>query len=204
MSPLQKEILGGEMNRVRSIIGIGYIIISVFCSFLLVQLAVNYVNVTQASLSIPPTIKIVGFQIPKIYDESKNVELSVLYNVSNPSHISVYVYNIEYKFYMDNASDPREWWNPLKLRSEYVGIGGFSFSKEESYVLEPGGTRTLYANMTVLGGTSSMKRLNVTASDGKYYPVVDSTVRFDFLDFERPQIVRLGLYWHYVGVEPYG
>ncbi|MFQ6060141.1 MAG: hypothetical protein ACE5KV_02450 [Thermoplasmata archaeon] len=191
------------MNKLIRLVGVAFIVLSVFSASLLYISSVNYLNVTETRLTLPRHIRISEVRIPRIADESKDVTVQVLFNISNPSKLAIVVTSIESHFYMDNKSDPRSF--SEKKEDVWVGLGQFTLPKDKAYVVLPGETRTIPVNMTVFGGTMYISVLNTT-DQGRYYPIIDGRVYYTFEEFDLVEKV-----WGVVfngnavgGVEPYG
>ncbi len=190
------------MNKIHRLIGVAFIAVSLFSAVLLSISLKNYVDVTEARSIIPGHIHVSEIRIPTIPDESHDVTVQVFYNITNPSKLTILITSIEYSFYMDNKSDPRTL--DEKLDDSWVDMGQFTLPKERAYALRPGESITIPVNMTVDGDTVFISRLNNTR-DGKYHPVLFTTVRYTYEHIEITEVVRRVPYlegWT-KGIDPY-
>ena len=187
------------MNKLVRLLGAAFISIAILTAVLLGISVVNYDNVTETRVTLPENIFISEVRIPEIDDESVDVTVNVFFNVTNPSKISVYIINIESYVYMDNLSDPRPF---LEKRNELlVGVAQFTLPKEQSYLIKPGKSMIIPVNLTVSGGTRFVSVLNTT-TDGKYYPVIEGSLRYTYENIDIIEIIG-GVIYFGVPVEPY-
>jgi hypothetical protein len=187
------------MNKLLRLIGISFIIVSLLSTGLLYVTSVNYLNYTETITLIPQNIAISDVHIPLILDESQDQTVRVFFDIANPSDLTIYVTGIEASIYMDNLTDTR----PLAVKLDYllVGIAQFSLPKDNSYVVRPGESISVPANLTVSGGSSFMSILNTT-SNGKYYPYVFGTVWYTFEHIDLIQIVGGVSFFAATGIDP--
>ncbi|MCK5548471.1 MAG: hypothetical protein KAI64_05620 [Thermoplasmata archaeon] len=164
----------------------------------------NYTNVMDAKATIPQNIHIEDVMIPDIEDLNSDVEVSVLFNVTNPTGIDIYVYDLKYELYMNNLSSPMPLNEPPTQWDNWaVGIGGFGTGVEEDYIRVPsGGQRSIAADLTVFSDTIFLEHLNVTDIDGNYHPFIIGTLRFTFKDVDVKQVVHNIVYYSALGVSP--
>jgi hypothetical protein len=188
------------VNKLLRLIGISFIIISFFSVGLLYVTSVNYVNYTETRATIPHGIMISEVRVPLIEDESLDYTVQVIFNITNPSNLPVYIINIEYFFYMDNKSDTRSFVE--KYQEIVVGTGLLHLEKYEAYIVRPGETVSIPANLTISGGSVFTSRLNTTTS-GLYFPYVFGTVRYTFEDIDLIEIVRGVFFSGGSGIKPY-
>ena len=188
------------MNKLVRLIGISFIIISLLSFGLLYVTSVNYLNYTKTASEIPKNIEISEVRIPLITDESQDQTVEVLFTVSNPSSLAIYVTSIEAYIYMDNYSDIRPFLE--KMNEMLVGIGQFNLQKADSHIIRPGESVTISVNMTVSGGSRFMSILNTT-TNGKYYPYVFGTMWYTFEYIDLIEVVRGVSFLGGKGVEPY-
>lgn len=169
------------MNRLLRLIGISFIIVSLLSFGLLYVTSVTYINYTETATVIPQNTMISDVRIPLITDESQDQTVEILFEVTNPSNLAVYITSIEAHVYMDNLSDSRQLVE--KLDDILVGTGQFTVPKSDAYVVGPGESLTIPVHLTVSGGSQFMSRLNTT-SGGKYYPYIFGTMwyTFDYID----------------------
>ncbi|UCD91660.1 MAG: hypothetical protein JSV43_05265 [Methanobacteriota archaeon] len=187
------------MNKILRLIGVAFIVVSVLSGISLSIALFNYLDVTEARVTVPSYIFVSEIRVPTITDESEDQRVEVFFNISNPAKLTIYVTNIEYSFYMDNKSDPRSLQE--KLDSIMVGIGRFDLPKDRAHVIRPGESINVPASFTVRGGTRFVSILNTTYL-GEYYPAVDATVRFTYEHIDIIEIVR-GIGFYGPGVPPY-
>jgi hypothetical protein len=159
---------------------------------------INYSNVMDARIKVPGTIYVENVIIPEIVDESSNVMISVVVNISNPTNIDIYVYDITYQFYMNNLSDPLDLDSSSSWDAWAVGLGGFTLQVDSGIKVPSKTTRSIYANLTVMGGVEgsmAMTNLNVTDSQGKYHPLIIASLRYTFEHIDVQEVVR-GIYFY--------
>ncbi len=186
------------MNKLVRLLGVAFITIAVFTAIFLMIAVSNYNNVTETRVKLPENIHISEVRIPEIADESQNVIVDISLNITNPSKMTVYVTNVEAFVYMDNRSDPRPF---LEKRSELlVGIAQFTLSKEQAHIVKPGESKTVHVGLEVTGGTRYLSILNTT-TDGKYFPVIEATLRYTYEHVDIIEIVG-GIFFG-GPVEPY-
>lgn len=188
------------MNKLVRLIGISFVIISLLSFGLLYVTSVNYLNYTETVSEIPRNIRISEVRIPLITDESQDQTVEVLYEISNPSSLTIFVTSIEAYIYMDNKSDTRPFLE--KMDDVLVGIGQFNHQKADSHVIRPGESMTIPVLMTISGGSRFMSILN-TMYNGKYYPYVFGTVWYTFDYIDLIEIVRGVSFLGGAGVDPY-
>ncbi|MEE9224180.1 MAG: hypothetical protein V3U51_05470 [Thermoplasmata archaeon] len=188
------------MNKLLRLIGISFTIISLLSFGLLYVTSVNYLNYTETVFEIPQNIRISEVRIPLITDESQDQTVEVLFDITNPSSLTVFITGIEAYIYMDNLSDARSFFE--KMDEVLVGIGQFNLQKADSHIIRPGESMTIPVYMTVSGGSVFMSILNTTSNE-KYYPYVFGTLwyTFDFIDLI--EVVRGVSFLGGRGVEPY-
>jgi hypothetical protein len=187
------------MNKLLRIIGISFIIITLLSFGLLYVTSVNYLDYTKTATVMPQSIMISEVRIPRIDDESQDQTVEVLFEISNPSSLTIYVTNVEAYIYMDNRSDPRSFLE--KTDDILVGIGQFNLQKADAHVINPGESMTLPVFMTVSGGSVFMSILNTT-SGGKYYPYVFGSIWYTFDYIDIIEVVRGVSFLGTSGVDP--
>ena len=187
------------MNKLVRLLGAAFITIAILAAVLLSISVANYNNVTETRVRLPENIYISEIRIPEIDDESVDVTMSVFFNVTNPSRIAVYITSIESYVYMNDLSDPR----PFQEKRDdlLVGVAQFTLPKEQSYLVKPGKSLTIPVNLTVSGGTRYVSILNTT-SDGKYYPIIEGSLRYTYENVDIIEVVR-GVIYYGPPVEPY-
>jgi hypothetical protein len=167
--------------------------------------AINYSNVMDAKIKIPQNIRFEDIIIPEIVNESNDADISILFNITNPTNIDIYVYEISYLFYMNNLSDPMnlessESWDPWA-----VGVGGWTLEVDRGIKVPSKGSKSIFSNMTVVGreeGTLPMTHLNVTDSEGKYHPLIIATVIFTFEHIDVQEVVGNIFFYSQEGIVP--
>jgi len=180
-----------------------FLVFAIISSALLYITTDTYTKVMDAEVNIPKNIWIEDVIIPEIENESSNARISVIFNITNPTGIDIYVYDISYQFYMNDISDPMNFERPDTWDAWAVGLGGFTLGAEELYIKVPSkGSKSIYANMTVLGDTIRMKNLNVTDSDGKYHPLVIASLRYTFKGLDVNEVVHDIVYYSASGISP--
>jgi hypothetical protein len=187
------------VNKLVRLLGVAFISIAILTAVLLGISVVNYDNVTETRVTLPDNIYISEIRIPKIDEESVDVTMNVFFNVTNPSKIAVYITSIESYVYMNDLSDPR----PFQEKRDdlLVGVAQFTLPKEQSYVVKPGKSLTIPVNLTVSGGTRYVSILNTT-SDGKYYPIIEGSIRYTYDNVDIIEVIR-GVTYFGPPVEPY-
>jgi hypothetical protein len=184
-----------DAHRLLKVLFVIFTIISIILTSIT---SVNYSDVTDAKIRIPYNIRFEDIAIPEIVNESKNATISILFNVTNPTNIDIYVYEISYLFYMNNLSNPMdlesdESWDPWA-----VGSGGWTLPVDKGLRVASKSSRSIYSNLTVVGspeGTMAMTHLNVTDSQGKYHPLIIATLIFTFEYIDVQEVVR-GIYFY--------
>lgn len=183
-----------------------FLVFAIISSALLYITTDTYTKVMDAEVNIRPengNIRIEDVMIPKIDNESINARISVVFNITNPTGIDIYVYDISYQFYMNDISNPMNFERSDTWDAWAVGMGGFTLGAEELYIKVPSkGRKSIYANMTVLGDTIRMKNLNITDSDGKYHPLVLASLRYTFKGLDVNEVVRDIGYYSALGISP--
>lgn len=183
-----------------------FLVFAIISSALLYITTDTYTKVMDAEVNIVPengNIRIEDVFIPKIDNESNNARISVVFNVINPTGIDIYVYDISYQFYMNDKSNPMNFERPDTWDAWAVGLGGFTLGAEELYIKVPSkGSKSIHANMTVMGDTIRMENLNVTDSNGKYHPLILGSLRFTFKGLDVNEIVHNINYYSASGVLP--
>lgn len=189
------------MNKLLRLIGTSFIVISLVSVGLLYVTSVNYINYTETKTTLPHGIVISEVRVPLIEDESLDHTVQVIFNITNPSNLAVYIFNIEYFFYMDNKSDTRSFVE--KFESIIIGTGLLHLEKYEAYIVRPGETVSIPVNLTISGGSIFMSRLNTTNHQGLYFPYVFGTVRYTFEDIDIIEIFRGVFFSGGQGIKPY-
>ena len=177
----------------------------VFSSMLYVTVS-NYVIVSETKVRIPESSGYEAILIPVVTDRSKDVTLSIVFNVSNPTGADIYVYNIEYTMYMDNVSNPIDWQKESKWDNWYIGYAGFTLGDASSYIRVPSkGYQSVPVNLTVKGGTVFMDHLDSRDPNGKYHPFILPSLRYTFKNINVMVVSRdMPHYYSYQGVLPTG
>jgi hypothetical protein len=166
---------------------------------------INYSNVMDARIKVPGTIYVESVRIPEIVDESSNVLISVVVNITNPTNIDIFVYDITYQFYMNNLSNPLDLDSSSSWDAWAVGLGGFTLPVDSGIRVPSKTTRSIYANMTVIGGVEgsmAMTNLNVTDSQGNYHPLVIASLRYTFEHIDVQEVVRGIFFYSEDGIPP--
>ena len=172
-----------------------FLIFALISCVLVYITAETYTNVMDARVNIPRNTWIQDVMIQKIDNESENARISVVFNVTNPTSIDIYVYDINYEFYMNDLSNPMDPEKPDTWDNWAVGIGGFLLATEEAIKVPSKSSKIIYANMTVMGDTVFMKHLNVTDIHGNYHPRIIATLRYTFKEVDIMEVVS-GIYFY--------
>ena len=147
-----------KMKNVIQLIGIGFIITALCSSYIISQTAINYIHITEAELncSVEPS----RVQISDL--NASEVVISVLFNVSNPSPISIFVYDLTYNFEIAvGVADGNLY------RWQYIGRGmergETPYDTDKGVEVSPRSHQELYVNLTVRD-RSLIDKLNHTFS----------------------------------------
>lgn len=166
---------------------------------------INYSNVMDARIKIPGNVYVENVIIPEIVDESNNAMVSVVLNITNPTNIDIYVYDITYRFYMNNLSDPMDLDSSSSWDDWAVGLGGFTLQVDSGIRVPSKTSRSIYSNMTVIGGVEgsmAITHLNVTDPNGNYHPLVIASLRYTFENIDVQEVVRGIFFYSEVGIPP--
>jgi hypothetical protein len=177
------------------IIKVAFLIFALVAVVLIVTTANTFTNVMDAKVNIPRNVWIEGVNIPKIDNASESATISVIFNVTNPTNIDIYIYDINYKLYMNDFENPMNPERPETWDDWAVGLGGFTVSTEEAIRVPSRTHVTISANLTVTGDTIFMEHLNVTDNFGNYHPRIIATMRYTFKDIDIKEIVY-GIYFY--------
>jgi hypothetical protein len=180
-----------------------FIIVALIVAPLVYITGDNYTRVMDARVNMPNNILIEEVIIPEIENESSTSRLSVVFNVTNPTGIDIYVYDITFILYMDNVSNPLSLDKPGTWDGWVVGLGGFSYIYDEDFIKVPSNSHArIFANMTVLGNTMFIENLNTTDSDGKYHPFIIASLRYTFKYIDVREVVHNIMYYRTEGITP--
>lgn len=172
-----------------------FIVFALISLALLYSTAVNFTNVMDARVNIPRNVWIQDVIIPEIKNESENVKISVWFNITNPTSIDIYVYDISFEFYMDDIYEPLEPGKPDTWDDYAVGLGGFLLSIDKGIKVPSKGQMTIPANKTVVGDSTSIRNLNTTDDKGKYHPLILGSLRYTFKDIDIKEVIH-GIYYY--------
>lgn len=132
------------MKNVIRLIGIGFIITALCSSYIISQTAVNYIHITEAKLNC--SIEPIKIQISDL--NASEVVISVLFNISNPSPISIFIYDLTYNF--ETAVDVVDIY---LYHWKYIGRGTerseTPYETDKGVELFPRSHQELYVNFTV-------------------------------------------------------
>ncbi len=132
------------MKNVVRLIGIGFIITALCSSYIISQTAVNYIHITEAKLNC--SIEPLRVQISDL--NASEVVISVLFNISNPSPISIFVYDLTYNF--DAAVDVVDIYF---YHWQYIGRGTerseTPHDTDKGVEVSPRSHQEVYVNLTV-------------------------------------------------------
>ena len=195
------------MNKYARIIGIAFVLVTVFSASTLVLTVDMYQAVADTKLRLTPfsgNMYISEIRIPPIYSTETPARVTLLIEFENPSRLDVWVYNIEFSLYMFNETTMRTMGDPQTLQEAYVWLGGFFRFEDPDYFIPSGGNTTLYAFLTVTN-PNNIRVLNTTDGLGLYHPLVLADLRYTIVDVDMPVTVRgISRFWgEGQGVEPY-
>lgn len=146
------------MKNVIQLIGIGFIITALCSSYIISQTAINYIHITEAELNCNVTP--VEIQISDL--NASEVVISVLFNVSNPSPISIFVYDLTYNFEIAvGVADAYLYhWRYIGRGTER---GETPYDTDKGVEVSPRSHQEIYVNLTVRD-RSLIDKLNHTFS----------------------------------------
>jgi len=179
-----------------------FVVFGLIALALMYNTAVNFTNVMDARVNIPRNVWIQDVIIPEINNESENVDISVLFNIVNPTSIDIYIYDISFEFYMNDIEEPLLLNNPETWDNYAVGLGGFLLSLDQGIKVPSKGWKSIFANKTVVGDTTSMRNLNTTDDKGNYYPLVLGSLRYTFKDIDVKEVVHGIYFYNTEGIPP--
>ena len=165
MSELWGTLARGKMKNVIKLIGIGFIITALCSSYILYQTSINYVHITEAELNC--SIMPLEIQISDL--NASEVVVSVLFNVSNPSPISIFVYDLTYN--LEAAVDVT-----TDYHWQYIGRGTergkTPYDTDKGVEVFPKGYQRLYVNLTVRDQSTIDKLDHTFDIDGMHLHVL--------------------------------
>lgn len=193
------------MNKYATVIGIGFILVSVFSAVTLVMTVDVYgaFAETKAKIVPPTNIYIKEVRVPPIYSLDENIRATILLSVNNPTRLDIQVYSIEFTIWMFNKSTMEHVGHPQAMEQFYVHSGGSSDYDHPDFLIPSGGQAVLESWLTV---TTPLKIavLNTTdPDDGMYRPLVYADMRYEVADLGIPITVRGLSYFEPLGVDPY-
>lgn len=193
------------MNKYATVIGIGFILVSVFSAVTLAMTVDMYGAFAETKIKIvPPTnIYIEEVRVPPIYNLDEAIRVTILLNVNNPTRLDIQVYSIEFSIWMFNKSTSEHVGNRQAIDQFYVFSGGSSDYDHPDFLIPSGGQAVLESWLTV---TTPLKIavLNTTdPDDGMYRPLVYADMRYEVVDLGVPITVRGMSYFEPLGVDPY-
>ena len=194
------------MNKYATVIGIGFILVSVFSAVTLAMTVDMYGALAETKIKIvPPTnIYIKEVRVPPIYSLDENIRVTILLSVNNPTRLDIQVYSIEFSIWMFNESTmEHRGGNRQAMDQFYVHSGGSSEYDHPDFLIPSGGQAVLESWLTV---TTPLKIavLNTTDPyDGLYRPLVYADMRYEVVDLGVPITVRGLSYFEPLGVDPY-
>lgn len=140
-----------------SAVKIFFVLSIILAGYGLCQTVVNYVFVSEATAQTKAAV------VSLTFDNSTATYVNVTFKVSNPSHLRISVYLIEYSLYIYNSSSRSS--NPF----EYVGGGGYSGYEGQSEFHVNGGTaRYLETSVKI---TSQAYLQNVEYISKRQHPI---------------------------------
>ncbi len=193
------------MNKHATVIGIGFILVSVFSAVTLAMTVDMYgaFAETKAKIVPPTNIYIKEVRVPPIYNLDENIRATILLSVNNPTRLDIQVYSIEFTIWMFNKSTMEHVGHPQAMEQFYVHSGGSSDYDHPDFLIPSGGQAVLESWLTV---TTPLKIavLNTTdPDDGMYRPLVYADMRYEVADLGIPITVRGLSYFEPLGVDPY-
>jgi len=193
------------MNKYATVIGIGFILVSVFSAVTLAMTVDMYgaFAETKAKIVPPTNIYIKEVRVPPIYSLDENIRVTILLSVNNPTRLDIQVYSIEFSIWMFNKSTAVHVGNRQAMEQFYVFSGGSSDYDHPDFLIPSGGQAVLESWLTV---TTPLKIavLNTTdPDDGMYRPLVYADMRYEVVDLGVPITVRGMSYFEPLGVDPY-
>ena len=193
------------MNKYATVIGIGFILVSVFSAVTLAMTVDMYGAFAETKTKIvPPTnIYIKEVRVPPIYSLDENIRVTILLSVNNPTRLDILVYSIEFTIWMFNKSTMEHVEYRQAIEQFYVHSGGSSDYDHPDFLIPSGGQAVLESWLTV---TTPLKIavLNTTdPDDGMYRPLVYADMRYEVVDLGVPITVRGLSYFRELGVDPY-
>ena len=193
------------MNKYATVIGIGFILVSVFSAVTLAMTVDMYgaFAETKAKIVPPTNLSIKEVRVPPIYNLDEDIRVTILLSVNNPTRLDIQVYSIEFTIWMFNKSTAEHVGHPLAMEQFYVHSGGSSDYDHPDFLIPSGGQAVLESWLTV---TTPLKIavLNTTdPDDGRYRPLVYADLRYEVVDIGVPITVRGLSYFEPLGVDPY-
>ncbi|MCJ2512369.1 MAG: hypothetical protein LN409_03325, partial [Candidatus Thermoplasmatota archaeon] len=90
------------MNKYATVIGIGFILVSVFSAVTLAITVDTYgaFAETKAKIVPPTNLYIEEVRVPPIYTQDEDVRVTILLSVNNPTSLDIQVYSIEFSIWM--------------------------------------------------------------------------------------------------------
>ncbi|MCK4455753.1 MAG: hypothetical protein KAU99_05340 [Thermoplasmata archaeon] len=192
------------MNKYAAVIGIAFILVTVFSAATLALTVDMYGAFAETKNKITPwegNVRIEEVRIPPISGTDEEVRVTIILNVSNPTRLDIWVYNIEFSIHMFNKSTMIDVGNPQAQDQFYVLSGGFFTYDDPDYLVPSGGNALLESSLTV---TSSLKIAILNNTDGgKYRPLVLADMRYEVVDVDKRVVLRGISYFDPSGVDPY-
>lgn len=180
-----------------------FLVFALISLALLYTTAINYTNVMDARVNIPRNVWIQDVMIPEIGNENNNTRVSVLFNITNPTNIDIYIYDLSFELYMDDVDDnPMDRGKPDTWDDWAVGLGGFLIPSDQGIEIPRKGQKSILANKTVIGDTMSIRNLNTTDFNGKYHPLIIASMRYTFKDLDVKEVVHGIYFYSKLGISP--
>ncbi|MFQ6106276.1 MAG: hypothetical protein ACE5QF_01615 [Thermoplasmata archaeon] len=193
------------MNRYALVIGVAFVLVTVFSATTLALTVDTYQAFTDARIKLTPSagnIYIKEVRIPLINSLDTDVRVTILVEVNNPTRLDVWVYNIEFQLWMLNESTMGNIGNPQAMEQSYVWTGGFFRYDDPDYFVPSGGNATLLSSLTVTS-RPKLEALNKTDAQGRYYPFIRADMRYNVVDLDIAVPVHGIYFFSTTGVEPY-
>ncbi|MFQ6128527.1 MAG: hypothetical protein ACE5QW_06460 [Thermoplasmata archaeon] len=193
------------MNKHAQVIGVAFILVSIFSAVTLALTVDKYQAVADARVRLSSgsgNIWIKDIWIPPINGTDSPVRVTILIEFDNPTRVDVWVYNVEFTLWVFNESNLEKIENPQVMDESYVDVGGFNRLNNPQDFVPSGGNVTLKAHTTVTSA-EKIRVLNTTDSDGKYHPLVTADLRYTIVDVDILVVVQGLYYFNEFGVEPH-
>jgi len=190
------------VNRYLRVIAAGFLLLSVFSGFVLVDLADNYAKVVEVSskLAFEVPYGISELRIPPVTDKNQSVPIAILFVVANPGRLEILITDVTVNFYLDRPCTVHNL--ETRIRDDYVWTGTSPpLSRAEYYAVAVGKTISFWLNFTVPSELTS--RFEERLDNGNYCPLVRGRMTYTFTEIEELQFLPVFYFRAEVGVPPY-